>query len=115
MISEQVAHTVIGAEQAVFDQDLGNARRMLIRAALSVAVPVIEDHLDEVLVVDHSGDPEVHGRLYHLLLVVGEILLFHNQLNDGQKLILKRLEVYRRQYLSSNFTIHDVDERAEDL
>lgn len=115
MISEQVSHTVIWAEQAIFDQDLGNARQMLIHAALSVAVPVIENHLNEVLVVDHSRNPEVHSRLYHLLLVIGEILLFHNQLDDGQQLILKRLEVYRRQYLSSNFAVHDVDEWTEDL
>lgn len=57
MISEQISHSIVGAKESVFYQDFGNAGRMLILATLVVLVPIIENHLYEVLVVDDGRYP----------------------------------------------------------
>lgn len=93
MVSEQVSHTIIRAEEAIFYQDFGNAGRMHFLASLTVHIPIIKNHLNEILIVDDSRYPEVHSRLDYLLLIIGEIFLLDYQLNDGKKLILERLEI----------------------
>jgi hypothetical protein len=61
---------------------------MLFLASLTVKIPIIEYHLNEILIVDYCRYPQVHSRLDYLLLVIGEIFLLDNELNDGKKLIL---------------------------
>jgi hypothetical protein len=46
MVSKQVSHTIIGAEETIFYQNFGNASRMLFLASLIVGIPIIENNLN---------------------------------------------------------------------